>query len=314
MSRARLGPLLVVGLAALALGVAATTCEPRGPTQLHRSPVAELRHRGLSGLGTAADGRAWAVAEERRELLAFDRGWQAAPRVVPLEGVPADAELESLAWLDGSLVALGTEREELRDADDVLVVRIDGSAARVVARSAVRWSELFDARAPTNRGIEGLCAAGGWILAGAEWVLERQEKRDAPLALARHQGAAIGPWSARAVRLSTTTGKVSSLDCVESVEGGLVVHAVERHYGVARVLRFVVSPDGDDAPIDPEIVHDLALLDADLPNLEGLAFQGERLLLVSDHDTDDLEGTTEVLEVDQAPFAISGIWSVTAAF
>lgn len=183
-------PLTLAAAAALV-----GTCGETAPTvTLERLPVPELRAHGLSGVATG-DGHVWAVAEERREIHRFDRSWTPGSRArLPIEGVADPLELESAAWLAAGLLALGTETDEVRDADAVLLVGVDTTRARVVGSSTVDWQALFARTAAPNRGIEGLCAAGHTLLAAGEWVLDEAGERIAPLARAPHAGGAVGPW------------------------------------------------------------------------------------------------------------------------
>lgn len=294
------------GTSRLALAAPARV-PPSTPPAVVRTPFTDLRGDGLSGGTEGANGTMWAIAEERRELHRFDRAWSPTSHVrVPLRGVAPDLELESAAWLGGSLIALGTERDVRDGADDlVLVARVDDDAATVVAA----WPVSFGAArgGAANQGIEGLCAAGDTLLAAGEWVEDGPGGgRLAPLARTRHQAGALGAWEPLRLRLTSEAGKVSALDCAEDPDGALVVHAVERHFGVTRVLRFVVEAAPVGAVVEPVVVADLAPAGRALPNVEVLVLGSDRFWMVSDHDADDRTGTTELLRID-APLAAAGL-------
>lgn len=273
----------------------ANTPGDNGPA-LTRVRVPELRHQGLSGVTVDDAGNFWAVAEERRELVRFDASWDpTSRRSFKLVGVAPDLELESVEWLGGARVALGTETDDERDADAVLIARIEGDRAIVEATIALPWNELYGKAAPGNRGIEGLCASGGTFIAGAEWYLTTPEGRIAPLARGRYHDGKIDGFDALRLRLTSDKGKISALDCQHQGDGSVIVHAVERHYGVTRILRFVVPAGKPQGVIAPEVLYDLAAMDGSLPNIEGMAIAGDRIVLVSDHDESDADGTTEML-------------------
>jgi hypothetical protein len=233
---------------------------------------------GLSGLTTAGDGTLWAVAESTRALVALVPG--AAARIVDLEGVPDGLDTESIAWIDGSRFALGTESmDETRAADLVLFVDVGADRARVIDTIELPYAAL--AVAPQeNRGIEGLCHAGGVLVAAMENVIEGDgspPRRFAPLAL-----RVRGEWTVTRAALTTETGKLSGLVC-RSRSGVVEVLAIERHYEVMRVLRYAVEP-GDDV-IEAVVARDLrGRLDGD-PNLEGITVDaaGGVVLVVDNH-------------------------------
>ncbi|MEZ4340453.1 MAG: esterase-like activity of phytase family protein [Sandaracinaceae bacterium] len=248
---------------------------------------------GLSGLTMDGEGHAIAVAERGTALVAIE---DRAVRI-PLEGVPAGIDTESIAWLGEDRFALGTESmDESRHADLVLVVERANGRARVVDRIELPYS-LLGITAEENRGIEGLCfvADGGVLLAAMENVVERGGQRFAPLGIRRGDR-----WTGRAlVRLTSETGKLSALDCRRDGDA-IDVLAIERHYGVMRVLRFALR-EGDtcegDIELTPRVIYDLAgQLDGD-PNLEGLVRDGDELVLIVDNHHGRRTGPNEVLRL-----------------
>ncbi len=261
--------------------------------------IPELRGYGLSGVARDGRGGYWAVSEERRELHALDARWDGTSRRrLAIAGAPAELELESVAFLGDGRFAIGTETEAERETDAILVVTVDGERAGVTTTWAVPWLSLHGARVPANRGVEGLCAANGWVLAALEASDETGSARVAPMARARHRGVEIGPWEPLRLRLTSATGKISALECADGGDGRVVAHAVERHYGVTRILRFDVPPGaGAGEVLVPEVAFDVAAAAPGLPNVEGIVLDGARVLLLSDHDPDDAEGSTQLLHL-----------------
>ena len=99
------------------------------------------------------------------------------------------------------------------------------------------------------------------------------------------------------VHLTTRTGKISALACVPARgrAGAIDVLAVERHFEVARLLRFTVPPGrGDSAPkpvLEPVVAVDLGPLLVHQENFEGLVWDGGRdFALVVDNDWTHVTG------------------------
>ena len=81
----------------------------------------------------------------------------------------------------------------------------------------------------------------------------------------------IQTWTAHRVALSSDTGKLAALDC-RVVDGAIEALAVERHYGVSRLVRFRVPQGSEPQWIEPTVVADLSKLVSPLTNFEGLAW------------------------------------------
>jgi hypothetical protein len=214
--------------------------------------------------------------------------------VVDIAGVPAGLELESIAWLDASTLAIGTEADRPRGHDEVLIARLEGDGARVVARWTLPWSH-WAFTAPPNAGIEGLCTTGNFVVAAGEPVLGDGAARWAPVARMERSGLEAGAWAPFRLRLTSRTGKLSSLDCRLDDSDEIEVYAIERHFGVGRILSFELPTEGDGDEVEATLVIDLAPLMPNLPNLEGISHRGEQLELLTDHDADDPVGDTETI-------------------
>ncbi|HJL15319.1 MAG TPA: esterase-like activity of phytase family protein [Sandaracinaceae bacterium LLY-WYZ-13_1] len=282
----------ILGLAALAALLLGCDDEPRPlPEGVERTAVDTPD--GLSGLARDGDGRLWAVAESERWLVRLDG---AVPRRVPLEGVPEGLDTESIAWIEGDRFALGTESmDESRDADLILVVRVDGERARVLERLALPYAAV-GVEAEENHGIEALCVAGGRYYAVLENVITRGGARHAPLAV---YDPPTETWRAHRIRLRTETGKIAALACRTDGDGETVAaHAVERHFDVMRIHALALPTD---APSGRTLVpREVRVLDERLeddPNLEGLEYDGDDVVLVTDNHHGRRTGPTELVRV-----------------
>ncbi len=250
------------------------------------------RHlRGLSGLAKDPSGRLWAVPERDRTLLALSpqsNGFLST--AYRLEGVPKGFDTEALASLGDGRFAFGTETQERRKSDQVLIATLEDGRARIVDRLTFDYG-AWNIEAEANRGLEGLCYAGGQLLAGSEQPGKARQgnkrRRFAPL-------ASMSPTTHATIKrfrlwLTTETGKLSSLACRERRDkGDIEVLAIERHYKEARVLRFTLPAAGSD--IEPEVLVDLAALWPHPPNFEGVEWEGKSLVLLVDNDSGGITG------------------------
>ena len=223
---------------------------------------------GLSGLAADDAGALWTIAERdaRAYRIVLDATLHPLIEAFPVEGIPADTDLEGIAVLGGGRFALGTEGHD----DGVATVLL---AERRGASLAVTGSIALPARAvgiplEKNQGAEGVCGAGTTIIAAIEGAGEEGGRRWAPVV--RIADGAI----ARAHRLwlTTRTGKVSGLDCRISADGAVEAWAIERHFEVTRLLRFALPPPGAGADdVTPTMALDLGPVLNGKLNLEGIA-------------------------------------------
>ncbi len=274
--------LLLFGCGCLSDQVA--TVLPEQPTTVvagRRFPVPDAGNPGLSGADTGGDGIVWLVPERRRVLLSLrENGGELVLEGVPLpiDGVPAGLDTESLAVLGDGRFVFGTEAQRARDKDTLLLAERRADRVAVVDTIELDYAG-WGQRAPRNKGVEGLCAAGGKLLAGVEWVIEEDGRRFAPIAV---HGLAEGSWSYHRLPLSSATGKLASLWCVAETDR-IAAWAIERHYGVVRILRFdipLVSAARDLTASQVLVLED----ERDSLNFEGI-FRGSdgALTLVSDN-------------------------------
>ncbi len=257
-----------------------------------RRTVLDLSVDGLSGLTIDDEGMLWAVPERSPFLVALRDGRVEA--VIPLEGFPEEADAESIAHLGGRRFAIGTESmDDDRPSDHVYLVEVSGAlpgaTARVTSRIELPYAVLSVSPAE-NKGIEGLCAVGETVIAAVEPKLTRDDGI-CTTALARGD-LTSGQWSGYDVELSTATGKISALAC-RAQGTNIEVFAIERHYEVMRILRFVVPEAPGAAPIVPELVVDLGgALEGD-PNLEGLAIDAGDFVMINDNHYGERTGPSE---------------------
>jgi len=255
----------------------------------------EVPVRGLSGL--ARDGEwLWAVAERGQSLVrVHDDGTQ--PSLFPITNAPAGHDLESIARTGPGRFAIGTETsaeawasQEGQAQGRILLVEVRGDSAAVTDQIALPFS-IWGMRPQENQGIEGLCATSGMLVAGIETVKTSEGKRLAPLA--RHPIGG-GDWQPFYLQLTSEQGKLSSLECRENGHG-VEALAVERHFGVMRVLRFAI-PDVADSAIRPDVVADLsAFVEADHLNVEGLAWLDSGVAMIVDNEYKTVTGPNELL-------------------
>ena len=238
----------------------------------------DLRHDGISGLTEDGDGVLWAVAENR-VLLRIDEE-NSLVQHIPIEGLADDVETEAIVWVSGNRFMVGTEMDtEERSEDPMILVEVIDGRAVAVQHSACDYG-MWGILASSNRGVEGLCRVGDQLVVGTELVQELGAKRVAPVAIF---DLGTGAWSAFTVELTTDEGKLSALDCKASGDG-IAVRAIERHFGISRVLEFNVSPDREATPIRSSVIADFAGGRYSSYNLEGLVWRRDgSMLVVSDN-------------------------------
>ncbi|HEU5061434.1 MAG TPA: esterase-like activity of phytase family protein [Kofleriaceae bacterium] len=262
---------------------------PATITDVRRYQLASKAARGLSDLAVDPHGRTWAVAERIRVALRIDRPG-AVPREVPLVGIPEDLDIEGMAWIDRERVALATESDRgARASDALFVARLGDRGIEVVERRDLDYS-IWPLDAIGNQGMEGLCRAGPLLVVSIETVIAHRDARFAPIAV---HDLATGEWTPFLLRLTTRTGKISALACAPPrADRSIDVLAIERHFEVARLIRFRVQPTRR-APrtIAPVVVADLDVAMVHQENFEGLWWDGGRAIsLVVDNDWTHVSG------------------------
>ncbi len=141
-----------------------------------------------------------------------------------------------------------------------------------------------------NHGAEGVCGAGDVVAIALETAGGSGAQRWAPIVSVDVAG---GARRVQRVALTTTTGKLSALDCWRDGARTWAV-AVERHFAVTRLLRFELG--GADATITPEVLLDLGPILRGSLNLEGLVrLPDGRLAAVVDNQYRTITGPDELL-------------------
>lgn len=250
-----------------------TKKEPRGP-----GPIVSLETDvvGLSGLSRDEHGALWAAGERADAVLRIDSDTHGITSY-PVVDAPKGIDLEALTWIDGARFIVGTETQERgRVRDVILDGRLDGERFVVSPVGYLEYT-LWKMAAEENHGIEGACHADGLLVFAMELVESKAGQRFAPIGVFDPRTQI---WTPHRMHLTTDTGKLAALDC-RFADGAIEALAVERHFGVSRLVRFRVPLGPEAQSIEPVVVADLSKLITPLPNFEGLAWldDGSSVLL-----------------------------------
>lgn len=243
---------------------------------------------GTSDLTIDDRGVLWAVAERDRKVIEIALGnGTATVTSHDLTGIPAGVDTEAITWLGDGSFAIGIEGGTIPLAGIIYAKLTNGS---IVAGDTQRFDAAQLGVAPTiNHGIEAVCGKAGQLLAAAEIAgVDPDGTRWASLLRIE------GDTTTRAkVHLTTKTGKISALHCTFDPEGTAHVLAVERHYGVSRILSFDAPRGATD--IVPKLEYDLAPVVGSL-NIEGITkLPDGRIVLVNDNQGATSSGPTKLL-------------------
>lgn len=260
--------------------------------------------RGLSGLTVDPSSTFWTVPETERILVPMVReGAMPRLREKPIEivGVDQSLDIESIAAVSNTEFVVGTEGPGSRSSDKLFWLKLQGGNARVVKTVNVDYG-LWGIEGTHNEGIEGLCYSKGQLVVAVEPVFVAEGERYAPIA--RYQIAAKKWYPAR-LALTSKSGKISALDCRMNQDNALTVFAIERHYGIARLLSFTLPTNtpaaGPLTTLLPRVERDIAKLVKPLPNFEGIAQHGKDFFLVTDNDHSGIIGPAFLLKFSLVP-------------
>ncbi len=267
---------------AVALLLAGASCtRPRRPPSGPGPIVAlDTQVTGLSGLTRDGEGALWAVGEGGDFALRIDPTTFAV-EPYPVVGCPSKTDLEAFAWMTNGRFVVGTETQEAGRARDLLLYgRIEGGRLVVGSVEAFDYG-LWRLTASDNHGIEGLCHVDGVLMLATELVDHQSGRRWAPVAMLDQRKQS---WTAHRVGLTSKTGKLAALSC-RIIDGKVAAMAVERHFGVSRLLRFEVPKGAQSEWVEPRIAADLSALIDPLPNFEGLVWEEDgSVILLTDNE------------------------------
>jgi hypothetical protein len=282
----------------LALVVALVACgrTERGPIDREKAralfaevPIADSPH-GMSDLAIDDRGRLWAIPERDPTVLELElAGGSVVGTRHAIDGVPAGMDTEGIGWLGGRRFALALEGAHVPAAAIAFAELGDDGRLSIKSTRVLTAGEL-GVEPTTNRGLESICGRGDELLTatenagtfpdGTRWA-----------ALVRVRGEALHVTK---LRLTSKEGKISALHCTLADDGTAEVVAIERHFGVCRILRFAVGRD--DAEVTPVIDLDLTAILRDALNLEGIArLPDGRLVSINDNQSRTAKGPTELL-------------------
>lgn len=242
---------------------------------------------GMSDLTMDDRGVLWAVAERTRKVIELDTSrTPVVPVTHEMTGFMPDLDTEAIAWLGNGKLAFGVEGQHTPFAGLVFAELRDGKIAQTSMR-ALTDADL-GVTLQVNHGVEALCGSDGELLAGLESVGKVGDKRWAPLVRVRGDSLHVTKlW------LTTKKGKLSALNCTIGDDGVAHVTAIERHFGVQRILTFDVGRD--DAEVTPTVYVDLWPVLHDHFNMEGIArLHDGRLVTINDNESSEVSGPTEL--------------------
>jgi hypothetical protein len=239
---------------------------------------------GLSDLTIDDGGALWAIPErDRRVVKLVDN----APTTFPIEGVAPGLDTEAVAWLGDNRFVLGLEGAH--DATAAIAYATFDGTKLVVDKPRNFSPEELGVTPTINHGIEALCGRGDDVLAATE-IVHQEPDGTRWAGLIRIHGAETKFGK---VRLTSTKGKLSALSCTFAADGTVEVFAIERHYGVARLVELHVGTDLD---ATAKLMLDLQPVLRDTLNLEGIArLPSGKLVLLNDNQGRAASGPTELL-------------------
>lgn len=244
---------------------------------------------GLSGLAVGERGDAWTITERAQTAYRVSLADPPALEAFAIVGAPDGHDLESIAVLGPGVFAIGTEAR-VPEPSRVLFARRDGRRL-VIGESVVITSAEIGIPVEENHGVEGLCGVDRSLAAALESVGVADGRRWAPVV--RIEGGAV--VRTHRLWLTSTTGKLSSLDCRRTADGSLDVLAIERDFAVTRVLRFALGTATD---VTPRIARDLSAAIHGRLNLEGIAWlPGGDVVAVTDNQWKVITGPSLLLRL-----------------
>ncbi|MFT3698533.1 MAG: hypothetical protein QM831_35640 [Kofleriaceae bacterium] len=246
---------------------------------------------GESDLSIDDKGHLWAVAERDHVISELELVPNGPPKITPhpMDGVPDGVDTESLAWLGNGNFVIGTEGQHEPSAS-LLAGHLEANGHITVTPKLSFTNDQLGLTLIENHGAEALCGHGDDVYVAIESTAVTPEgKRWAPFVHV-HGDQVVG---VQKLLLTSDKGKISAIDCDFGM--GLEVRAIERHYGVSRIVSFDVVPG------KPELA---AVVDLDLwpivrdhyhekLNLEGIVTTPDgRWVLINDDQGANVDGPT----------------------
>lgn len=249
---------------------------------------------GISGLARSDDGTLWALPERDRRMIVIPPSGPITR--VAIHGAPEGVDLESLAWIGGATLAFGTESQKADRLTDPIYFGVVGEAGIELKPKLLFDYGAFSTRATRNAGIEALCAAGSKLVAVSEMVLEVGGRRVAPMMV---YDLKTGAAQRNTLLLLSEVGKIAGLSCrTMAGSDALEALAIERHFGISMVLRFIIPVGEKDQTLPSEMIFDFGARLTPPPNFEGIEWISEdEALLVSDNQFRTQTGETQLVKV-----------------
>jgi hypothetical protein len=243
---------------------------------------------GMSDLTVDDRGVLWAIAERDRHIVEIELSSPPTIKQHPLDGVPAGVDTEALTWLGNGHFAIGAEGATTPTASIMFGELRDRQL--VITRTRALSNAELGVELTANHGIEAVCGSADDLLAACETVGRLPDgSRYAPLVRVRGDSLSVIK-----VKLTSDRGKLSALHCRFDDSGNADVIAIERHFGVARILRFTLGRD--DVEVTPTIELDLHPILRDALNLEGIVrLADDRLVIINDNQSKGTHGPTRLL-------------------
>jgi hypothetical protein len=249
---------------------------------------------GTSDLSLDDRGHLWAVPERDHVIAEIELvGTKTTVTLHPLDGVPDGLDTEALAWLGDGKFAVGTEGQAAPTASVMFgELRADGHIA--LGQTVALTNDQLGVELTINHGVEGLCGHGDDLIVGIEsFGTYPNGSRWAPL-VRMHAGVVT---RVQKLLLTSDRGKISALFCTFEPDGTADVLAIERHYGVSRIIAFTAPPTATE--ITPQVALDLWPIVRDRYheklNLEGIVKLADgRWVLVNDNQGAHVEGPTKL--------------------
>jgi hypothetical protein len=243
---------------------------------------------GESDLTLDDRGHLWAIAERDRVVTEIELGTPPKLTPHPLDGVSDGLDTEALTWIGGTHFVIGTEGQHEPTAS-LLYAELGADGHLRVQRERALTADELGVTLIVNHGVEGICGADDQLLVAIESVGRDSAGRWAPLVRIHAGVLTVAHW-----RLTTEGGKLSALSCTFAPDGTADVLAIERHYGVSRIVHGVVPPGTGDIAATVEL--DLFPINGDRLNLEGIVrLPDKRWVLVNDNQGARVDGPTELL-------------------